>query len=154
MVSASIVGADALAAKFEAAVGKIQAEKPYWLFDVGNIIHDAIEANIAQQGLIDTGALIDSGRLFGQTVNGISVGFGKGLDYAEPLELGAAPHEITGNPLLAFYWQNRGEWFIGPSVQHPGNKPYRFVYKGAMESLTPHRLYFMEKLRGIFGVPL
>jgi len=151
MAVVSVLGDDVLIAKFRAAVTTLQAEKAYWLHDVADILETAIEGNIASQGLVDTGALIDSGRIFFQTANGISVGFGKGLDYAAAIELGARPHEILGNPLLAFYWQNRGEWFVGPKVNHPGNQPYRFMYKGALQSVTPIAFYFMERLRAIFG---
>jgi hypothetical protein len=39
-------------------------------------------------------------------------------DYAEVSDTGSAPHEIVGNPLLAFEWE--GELVIVHSVQHPG----------------------------------
>jgi len=158
MVTATVIGDEALAAKFVAAIASIKAEKPYWLHDVGIILNDSIEANIASQRLIRSGDLIDSGRVFSQTKNGISVGFGNMLGYAASLEFGARPHEITAGAgwwssanNLSFYWAERGEWFFGPKVNHPGNPPYRFMYKGTLAAVTPIAFYFMERLRAIFG---
>jgi len=154
----TVIGDEALAAKFNAAAATLQAEKAYWLHDVGIILEEAIEANIARQGLIDTGDLIDSGRVFNQTANGVSVGFGNMLGYAEPLELGSREHWIEAGAgwwssatMLSFYNAKRGEWFYGPRVWHPGNRPYRFMYHGALESVVPIAFYFMERLRAIFG---
>jgi len=174
MVRATLIGDEALAAKFNAAAAKVVAEKPTWLRDVGELVELSIQESIIEQGLEDTGALFYSGRVFYQTANGISIGFGKGLEYAEPLELGAAAHEITGNPLLAFMWEGAksggygnahssqgsaagnagvpgGELFIGPSVQHPGNIAYRYVYNGTYRALVPILGYFFKELRAIFG---
>jgi hypothetical protein len=151
MMSATLVGADALAAKLEADCAKLIEAKPYWLSEVGYMVKEGIQGNIVKQGLIRSGDLYDSVRVFNQTKNGISIGVGNMLGYAEPLELGAVAHEITGNPLLMFYWQNRGDFFVGPSVQHPGNVAYRYIYQGTFEAFTPILLFFNSMLRGIFG---
>lgn len=168
MVHVEVLGDEALAAKFMAAAAELEREKPYWLRDVADILEESIQGSIAAQGLIDTGDLIDSGRIFYQTANGISVGFGRGLDYAEPLELGAAAHEIVGNPYLAFKWSGGqaiggyygwhhssgdgpGEDVVVTRVNHPGNPAYRFVYNGTMMAFTPILMYFNARLRAIFG---
>lgn len=52
--------------------------------------------------------------------------------HALPIEKGAVPHVIRGNPFLHFYWDNAGRWWVpglfGPTdiVNHPGNaaQPY------------------------------
>ena len=154
MLGFTVIGDKALAAKFTAAVAEIKAEKPYWLNDVGLIVEEAIQGNIARQGLIDTGRLIDSGRLFYRTANGISIGFGKGLErpYASWLEFGT----LGRNPVIRPR-ERQALWWIGlehpvPIVlNHPGNKPYRFVYRGTMEASIPVLMYFFERLKAIFG---
>lgn len=40
-------------------------------------------------------------------------------EHASYLDEGTGPHEITGNPLLAFHWG--GQLVIVHSVQHPGS---------------------------------
>jgi hypothetical protein len=153
---ATVIGDDALIAKFNAAAAALKAEAPMWLVEAGNVVETSVRGVIRSEGLYETGALYGSGRTFGQTGNSILVGFGQGLDYAAALEHGAAPHEISAvnGPVLSFWWENAGQWFFGPSVQHPGNRPYAFMRNGAELSLTPLALMFMSKLRAIFGMGL
>lgn len=173
MVRATLIGDEALAAKFNAAAARITSEKPTWIRTCGELVQKGIQHSIAYQGLYETGDLMRSVRLFYQTANAIYVGTGKGLEYAEPLELGAAEHEIRGNPLLAFTWEGAqfsgydmlhhgqgsasgnagegGERVVTPVVHHPGNIAYRFVYNGTYEALVPILAYFYKELRAIFG---
>jgi len=174
MVGYQVIGNDVVAAKFAADLAQINAEKTFWLNDVGEIVERAIKQNISRQRLERTGALFYSGRTFNLTKNGISVGFGKGLDYAYPLEFGARAHKIYagsshravfggqgggiftfaapgGSQYLAFYWDKAGGWVYPTVVSHPGNKPYRFVYRGSLESVYPMLLYFVERLKVVFG---
>lgn len=151
MYRVDVIGDEALAAKMVADANKIIAAQPYWISTVGTMVKESIQANIMSQGLIESGDLYDSARTFYQTKNGISVGVGWGLGYAEPLELGAVAHEIAGNPLLSFWWENRQDFFVGPSVQHPGNVAYRFVFQGTYESFGPILQFFFSMIRGIFG---
>ena len=37
-------------------------------------------------------------------------------------EEGTRPHEIRGNPILAFYWEKVGRFVYFRKVNHPGNK--------------------------------
>jgi hypothetical protein len=163
MYSATVI--DTASPKFLAALPRIESEKTTWIPKAGEIVKKAIEANIRAQGLIsgpeeahDTRFgnkhLVNSGRLFYKTKNGISVGFGKGLPYAAGLELGSLPHKIEPDEAekLAFVW--RGQFTTWSYVNHPGNKPYRFVYKGTMESIVPLCLMFMGYLRSVFRSPL
>jgi hypothetical protein len=151
-----VIGDDALCAKFTAAASALKAETPMWLVEAGNIVEESIRGVVRSEGLYETGALYGSGRTFGQTGNSILVGFGQGLEYAAALEQGAAPHTIraVNTEALSFYWENAGDWFIGPSVQHPGNRPYAFMRGGAELSLTPLALMFLAKLRTLFGAGL
>jgi hypothetical protein len=157
MCPVTLVGADALAAKFTADCAKVNEAKLYWLPEVGNLVKESIQANIMRQGLIRSGDLYDSVRVFNQTKNGVSVGTGWGLGYAEPLELGAAPHEIAAGAgwwsdasMLMFQLDN-GDFFVGPKVQHPGNVAYRFVFQGTFEAFTPILMMFNSMLRAIFS---
>ena len=40
---------------------------------------------------------------------------------------GTAPHKITGNPLLAFFWPKVGSFVVFRSVNHPGTRPNNFL---------------------------
>lgn len=57
--------------------------------------------------------------------------------HALPIEKGAVPHIIRGNPALSFYWEAAGRWWVPASefyhqpgladvINHPGNaaQPY------------------------------
>jgi hypothetical protein len=151
-----VEGDAALVAKFQAADAALRTSEREWLAEAGSIVEGAIEANITAQGLIDSGDLIGSGRAFMATAHGITVGFGQGLDYAASLEMGAEPHVIEARNVenLRFYWEREGVEFYGPRVNHPGNRPYKFMRKGAEEAVVPLCLMFMARLRSIFGVPL
>jgi hypothetical protein len=50
--------------------------------------------------------------------------------YAAAIDKGARPHGIVARraPLLIFFWQKIGQWVATKRVQHPGNKPYRFLH--------------------------
>lgn len=152
----TVIGDDALAAKFMAAAEAIKTEGPSWLVECGNIVETSVRGVIRSEGLYETGDLYHSGRTFGLAGNSVLVGFGQGLDYAAALEQGAAPHEISAvnGEVLSFWWENAGQWFVGPSVNHPGNRPYAFMRNGAELSLTPLAMMLMGKLRTIFGFGL
>lgn len=156
MTSFYMMGAEELAAKFQAAIVQLQAEKPSWLAEGGEIVKTSVQGVIESENLIRTGALLRSGRVFGATADNIFVGFGQGLDYAAALELGAMPHSIDASaaPVLQFWWEKMGLWFVGPHVNHPGNRPYAFMRNGAELALTPLALMFLGRLRAIFGVGL
>lgn len=148
-----VTGDEALVAKFRAADAALRAGEREWLAEAGVIVENAIEANIAAQGLIESGNLIGSGRVFGATAHGVTVGFGKDVPYAAALEFGAEPHPIDAVNVenLAFYWERAGVQFYGPHVNHPGNRPYKFMRNGAEQSMTPLAFMFMARLRSIFG---
>ena len=154
-----VFGAKELIAKFEAADAALRKSEREWVWESGKILEQAIEDNITAQGLIGgdddphPGALIGSGRVFMLTAHGVTVGFGNGIDYAPALELGADPHviEATNVESLAFFWAREGVQFYGPRVNHPGNRPYRFMRNGSEEAMTPIAFMFMGRLRTIFG---
>lgn len=149
-----VTGDAALVAKFQAADAALKASEREWLDEAGIIVETAIEANIAAQGLIEEGDLIGSGRVFGATAHGVTVGFGQGVDYAAAIELGAEPHVIEASNVenLKFYWKRKGVQFYGPRVNHPGNRPYKFMRNGSEEAMVPLALMFMTRLRAIFGM--
>ena len=153
MISVHVSGADALIAKINRAQAALKSSEASWMREAGVIVETAIEANIAAQGLIDSGDLIGSGRVFGQTAHGITVGFGEGLDYAASIEMGAAPHSIDAKNVenLKFFWERENTQFYGPHVNHPGNRPYRFMRNGSEESMPALIMMFAGRLRAIFG---
>lgn len=154
MVRVQVIGDEALIAKFEASNKALEAGKAEMLrksaLTVQMNIRDTIWKTFHQR----TGALFNSVRVFYQTRNGISIGTGKDLEYAEPLELGAIAHPITGNPLLMFWWENADMWFVGPRVMHPGNIAYRYVYGGTLRAMPQVYGYCRELVAAAFGVKM
>jgi hypothetical protein len=152
-MTVTVIGDEALIAKFRAADAALRASETAWLAEAGTIVETAIEANIAGQGLIDEGDLIGSGRVFMATAHGITVGFGEGIDYAPSLELGAEPHPIDATNVenLTFFWKREGVMFYGPHVNHPGNRPYKFMRNGSEESVPALMAMFARRLMAIFG---
>jgi len=53
------------------------------------------------------------------------------VPYANPIDKGARPHVIRARraQFLSFYWKKQRRWFVGPKVNHPGNRPYKFAYR-------------------------
>jgi hypothetical protein len=53
--------------------------------------------------------------------------------YAAAIDKGARPRVIAARraPFLRFYWAARGVWVTTKKVNHPGNKPYRFLFNAA-----------------------
>lgn len=160
MVSATVIGDEALAAKFTEAAAALVAQEKFWLHDVAKILKESIETNIRVQGLMSIDRidnpphphLIDTGRVFYLTAHGVSVGFGKGHPAAEALELGAVAHAIVStDKMLSFYWAKKDDWFYGTQVWHPGNIPYRYVYKGTMYAFLPIAKFFVARVGAIFG---
>ena len=174
MIRVAVVGDDVLIAKLRAAEARMVADKPQWLKTTAEIVKGSIEANIVKQGLTSEddvhfddkrhkpGALRRSGRIFYQTKNGVSVGYGKGLDYAAAIEFGSVEHEISARPgwELEFFWERLGVMFSEVEgvdhtrVMHPGNRPYRFFYHGVEESVYPILLNWVSYLRAVFQSPL
>lgn len=152
MVHVQVIGQEALIAKFQASLKAMEAEKPVFLRKAGAATQMSIRDTIWKTFNRRTGALFNSVRVFYQTRNGISVGVGKGLDYAEPLELGAIAHPITGNPLLSFWWEKADMFFVGPRVQHPGNIAYRYVYGGTYRSIPQVYRYACDMVAAAFGI--
>ena len=153
MVSFVVIGADAVAASFQAAAAAVVAKKPEWLMSSGRLVEAGVAIEIGAQGLFETGRLQNSGRVFDLAFDSISVGFGHNLDYAQALERGASPHPIVATRAsnLKFYWVKAGMWFLGPSVQHPGNRPYAYARNGAFTSSTWVALLVLSRLKAIFS---
>ncbi len=158
----TVTGDKALIAKFDKAAAALKASEREWLWEAGGIVEAAIEANIMAQGLFDENAdrdfsqdhLVDTGRVFAPTAHTVTVGFGQGIDYAPALELGAVPHQISAvnypNLIFSAAWAEGG-MFIGPFVNHPGNRPYRFMRTGTEAAFVPVCLMFAKRLDAIFG---
>lgn len=161
-MAVQVIGDDVLVAKFRAADAALRASERDWLHEAGVIVLTAIEANIVAQGLVKSGDLAGSGRVFGETAHGSTVGFGQGLDYAASLENGSEPHPITSSSPWGLYFSPK-EWVDSPvernadgyvnlnMVNHPGNRPYKFMRNGSEEAMVPLVFMFMRRLRAIFG---
>ncbi len=53
-----------------------------------------------------------------------------GVPYAPAQEFGAKQHvipKLRKKKLLVFFWEKRGQMFVGPSVNHPGNPAHPFL---------------------------
>lgn len=66
--------------------------------------------------------------------------------YADAIDTGARPHVIKprGPWFLRFYWQKIGRWVELAKVNHPGNKPYKFMYR-AWQSACRVEAYFLQR---------
>lgn len=159
MVTATVIGDEALAAKFQAAAAQLLREERFWVHDCGKIMETSIKQNISMQGLVggkvDSPAhphLIDTTRVFALTAHGVSVGVGKGHPAAHALEFGAIAHAIVStDKMLKFYWESRGDTFYGTAVWHPGNYAYRYAYNGALNAVLPIAKHFVARVGAIFG---
>lgn len=51
--------------------------------------------------------------------------------YADSIDGGAKPHVISARRVshLAFFWKKVGRFIRTKSVNHPGNRPYKFMYR-------------------------
>lgn len=51
---------------------------------------------------------------------------GNTAPHATWIEHGTRPHliEAVNAPVLAFFWDRKGDWFFGPRVNHPGTAAY------------------------------
>lgn len=99
------------------------------------IIEDAgraLERELAAAAPIDTGELSQSGEVTAQPAGtGASASVTFTAEHASFLDSGTGPHEITGNPFLAF--DVGGQTVVVRSVQHPGS--------------TKHRGWFSDRVR-------
>lgn len=59
--------------------------------------------------------------------------FSNPMSYAAPIDKGARPHVIEASraPYLVFFWKKISRWVRLKKVNHPGNKPYAFLWIGA-----------------------
>ena len=175
MITVQVIGREALAAKFAASLKTMEASKPVTLRKIGLAEQMNIRDTIWQMFQQRTGNLFNSVRVFYQTKNGISVGTGKGTDYVQPLEFGSIPHKITagfstqavfsgdvghyrlvstGGASMLHFIDSAGEERFAYSVNHPGNRPYRFVYTGFMRSMPQVYRYTCDMIAAAFGIPM
>ena len=62
--------------------------------------------------------------------------FSSNARHAGPIEFGAVPHVIPGNPYLHFFWESEGRWWVPglladqDLVNHPGNAAQPFMGPG------------------------
>ena len=103
-----------LIAQLEASAADAFAEAQDALIDVlvaaaprkTGVLQESFRATIGSSGTVITGTLVNN------------------ADYASYVDEGTRPHEIQGNPLLAF--EAFGMTVIVHSVQHPGTDPDPF----------------------------
>lgn len=76
--------------------------------------------------------------------------WGNDARHALAIELGAAPHEITGSPFLSFYWEAAGRrWVPGlygepDIVNHPGNAAQPYL-RPAYETVMARSMAIMKR---------
>lgn len=68
----------------------------------------------------------------GKWSKGIEFLAGSAVPYTLFVDQGAKPHKIVAKnaPYLVFFWPKVGRVVHFKSVNHPGNKPYRFLMRG------------------------
>jgi hypothetical protein len=73
----------------------------------------------------------------GKWSRGIQFDAGSDVDYTLFVDQGTKPHPIHAKnaPYLVFYWPKVGRVVAFKSVQHPGNKPYKFLERGLERAL-------------------
>jgi hypothetical protein len=73
----------------------------------------------------------------GKWSRGIEFQAGSDVDYTLYMDQGTQPHKITAKnaPYLVFYWPKVGRVVHFKSVNHPGNKPYKFLERGLERAL-------------------
>lgn len=66
------------------------------------------------------------------------------MAYAAAIDKGARPHVIRARfrPMLVFYWAKIGRLMFLRRVNHPGNKPYSFLY----DAWTRSAEHFLERM--------
>jgi len=175
MIHVEIIGQEALAAKFAASLKAMEASKPATLRKIGVAQQVGIQDSIWLKLKYRSGKLWKSVRVFYQTKNGISVGTGKGTDYVQALEFGAIPHRIyaggdtmgisggsvghyglyvPGGSSVLHFTNKYGDEVFARYVDHPGNRPYRFVYSGFMRSVPQVYHYCCDMIAAAFGIPM
>lgn len=72
---------------------------------------------------------------------------GSNLHYAAPQHDGSERHTIAARrvPLLKFYWEREGRWFVGPRVNHPGNPATEFLWR-PLERIARRRGFIVVKI--------
>ena len=95
--------------------------------------------------------------MFSQQLSRTSGIWGNFARHALPIETGAAPHAIRGNPSLSFFWEAKGRQWIPASVffhvpglsdyvNHPGNAAQPFLrpaYEAMMaKAMSVARKYY------------
>ena len=78
-------------------------------------------------------------------MRGGKVSWTNALPYANAIDHGARHHTITARvaPFLHFFWVKAGHWVRTKSVNHPGNKPYSFLWDAWQRSSDR----FLERMR-------
>jgi hypothetical protein len=73
------------------------------------------------------------------------------LEYAAPIDGGAKPHDIPAKNAthLRFYWAKARRWVTTKRVNHPGNKPYKFMYRAWQSAGRVERQELERGMRGI-----
>jgi len=68
--------------------------------------------------------------------------------YAAAIDKGARPHVIEARraPYLVFYWSKMSRWMRVRRVNHPGNKPYKFLSNATLHAFEDLRTNLQKKL--------
>lgn len=109
-------------------------------YTIGDLIDEGAEMSKSMApvgGKVDPRTPTLRAAMFSQQLSRTSGIWGNFARHALPIETGAAPHEIVGNPALGFFWEGKGRHWIPASlyyhvpglidvVNHPGNaaQPY------------------------------
>ncbi|HEX8321641.1 hypothetical protein [Longimicrobium sp.] len=114
-----------------------------WTGPVGQSVNRlAMEAVFRIRGLANRrSGVMTAGMHYkkGTWSRGIQFDAGSDVGYTLFVDQGTKPHPIKPkNPggVLTFYWPKVGRVVHFKSVQHPGNKPYKFLERGLEAALS------------------
>lgn len=115
-------GFDELDRRLELAVSRLRAKLSQLISHHSRLL----QVHVKKNAPVDTGELRNS---IERAHAGLQAMVYSTADHAKPIEFGADPHEITPDKAgaLAFFWEKVGEHVVFAQVDHPGNKPHRFM---------------------------
>lgn len=71
------------------------------------------------------------------------------LRYAAPIEYGSRQHFIRARNADNLHFKVRGQWVKTPLVLHPGNRPYKFMYRAWRGASRATERALLERMRRI-----
>lgn len=121
-------GFDALDRRLELAVGRVRAKMTQLISHHSRML----QLHAKRNAPMDTGELRNSIR---RVQSGMEAMVYSDAEHAPAIEFGAKPHTILPDDAnaLHFFWEKIGQEVFFASVDHPGNKAQRFMWRAINE---------------------